>query len=177
MRRITSGEEERTMSIDESTFHDVDSLQDRVAPENTCFGCGPANPDGLQLKSYLSEDETELIGFFEPDPKHNAGRDILCGGIVGTLVDCHSLWTAGTFARLAEGYSQDVNSDELDFSYITGEFSVQLKQPTPLDQPLQLTAWIEGDIGEKTHVRCELGPEDDVTATGEITAIRLDEPW
>ena len=33
------------------------SLQDRFAPSNRCFGCGPANDKGLRIKSFAQGDE------------------------------------------------------------------------------------------------------------------------
>ena len=40
----------------------VVGLQDRYAPSNACFGCGPANAQGLQIKSIpLNDSETEAI--------------------------------------------------------------------------------------------------------------------
>ena len=32
------------------------SLQERYAPASRCFGCGPANPDGLHLRSFETSD-------------------------------------------------------------------------------------------------------------------------
>ena len=31
---------------------DARSVQERYAPENRCFGCGPANPKGLRIRSF-----------------------------------------------------------------------------------------------------------------------------
>lgn len=152
---------------------DSESVQDRAWPDGNCFGCGPANPDGLQLKSYLAEDEERLVATFDPEPTHDAGMGILCGGIAGTLIDCHSLWTAATLHRLSEGISLDENLEDLDVLWLTGEFSVRLKQPTPLDQPVHLSSRIKGDIGKKTTVHCELGTEDEITATGEAVIIQV----
>jgi hypothetical protein len=32
------------------------SLQERYAPSNACFGCGPANPQGLRIRSFEEGD-------------------------------------------------------------------------------------------------------------------------
>ena len=34
-----------------------ESLQDRYAPETTCFGCGPGNAKGLRIKSRVEGDD------------------------------------------------------------------------------------------------------------------------
>ena len=40
----------------------LQALQDRFAPQSRCFGCGPANPQGLQIKSHVAEDGQTLVG-------------------------------------------------------------------------------------------------------------------
>ena len=32
------------------------SLQERHAPHNACWGCGPANPEGLRIRSFPEGD-------------------------------------------------------------------------------------------------------------------------
>ena len=68
------------------------SLQDRFAPHNRCFGCGPSNDKGLRIKSIVSGDE--VVAEWQPEPHHEAFPGMLNGGICGTLLDCHSNWTA-----------------------------------------------------------------------------------
>jgi hypothetical protein len=70
----------------------ADSLQDRYAPSNRCFGCGPANEKGLRIKSRPAGGE--VVAEWTPEPHHEAYTGMLNGGIIGTLLDCHSNWTA-----------------------------------------------------------------------------------
>ncbi len=58
-----------------------DAVQDRYAPANACFGCGPANPDGLRIKSVV--DGEELVCDWTPSPHHEAFPGVLNGGIIG----------------------------------------------------------------------------------------------
>ena len=46
------------------------SVQEEYAPNSICFGCGPANTKGLQIKSYRTDDGLEME--FECDEKHQA---------------------------------------------------------------------------------------------------------
>ena len=48
------------------------ALQDRYAPESICFGCGPANQDGLRIKSVAHGDEVHAD--WTPKPMHEASR-------------------------------------------------------------------------------------------------------
>ena len=50
-------------------------LQERYAPHNACFGCGPANPDGLRLKSIVQGDE--VVCTWQPSPIHEAFPGVL----------------------------------------------------------------------------------------------------
>lgn len=154
-----------------TTNQNDEAVQDLAWPEGTCHGCGPANDDGLQLKSYLSETGDQLVATFEPDAIFNSGApNIMYGGLVASLIDCQAMWTAIVFAHLAEDRPL---TDEL-ILYVTSELSVDYRKPTPLDQPIHLRSWIEGNPGRKTRVSCELGPDDTVTAVGDILAVRFE---
>jgi hypothetical protein len=65
------------------------SFQETHFLDGTCFGCGPANVNGLQRKSFPGPDGT-MVAEFVPTPTHEAAEGIVCGGIVGTLLDCHA---------------------------------------------------------------------------------------
>jgi len=70
------------------------SLQEKYAPGNVCFGCGAANPDGLHIRSFLKNSDGELVAEWKPEKKYEAFNGVLNGGIIGTLLDCHCNWTA-----------------------------------------------------------------------------------
>src|ERR1051326_1632203 len=73
-----------------SMLMEEQSLQERYAPRNACFGCGPANEKGLRIRSFVGEDGEEVVCDWKPEPHHEAYPGMLNGGIVGTLLDCHS---------------------------------------------------------------------------------------
>src|SRR2546425_4222682 len=79
------------------------SLQDRYAPHNRCFGCGPANEKGLRIKSFESGAGEELVAEWRPEPHHQAFEGTLNGGICGALLDCHSNWAAACHLMKAAG--------------------------------------------------------------------------
>jgi hypothetical protein len=71
------------------------SLQERYGPHTICFGCGPANANGLHIRSFPDPDnEGDVIAEWTPAPHHEAFPGVMNGGIAGTLMDCHSNWTA-----------------------------------------------------------------------------------
>jgi hypothetical protein len=69
-------------------------LQEAYTPESTCWGCGPSAKEGLFLRSKRVENGLEAR--VRLDSKYESFPGIVNGGIVGTLVDCLSNWTAAT---------------------------------------------------------------------------------
>ena len=48
----------------------MENLQDKYSPNAVCFGCGPANPKGLHIKSRPEGDH--LVADWLPEPQHMA---------------------------------------------------------------------------------------------------------
>jgi hypothetical protein len=148
------------------------ALQDICLPNGTCFGCGSANPDGLQIKSFWSEDGQFVVAQFEPQAKFSSGfKNATYGGLIASLIDCHSNWTAMAFGYKAEG--REAGTLPLIAS-VTGSLGVKYLKPTPMDQPIHLKAWVEGEVGRKTRVLCEVSADGIVTATGDSVFVRID---
>jgi acyl-coenzyme A thioesterase PaaI-like protein len=131
------------------------SVQERYAPSNECFGCGPANARGLRIRSF--EEGDELVCDFRPEPYHLAFPGIVNGGICGTLLDCHSNWAAAMHL---------MHKGALDAPpcTVTADFHVTLKRPTPIDEALHLRA----KVVESTDDRATI--EATITAGGKVTA-------
>ncbi|HVZ36420.1 MAG TPA: PaaI family thioesterase, partial [Polyangiaceae bacterium] len=108
------------------------SLQRRYAPNSICFGCGPANPRGLQLQSFVQGDA--VIATFQPEEYQQAFPGVLNGGIIGALLDCHSNWTAAHALMQARGLSAPPCT-------VTADFHVKLRAPTALSGVLTVRAW------------------------------------
>jgi acyl-coenzyme A thioesterase PaaI-like protein len=132
------------------------SLQDRLAPTNRCFGCGPANEKGLRIKSFARGDE--VVSDWKPEPHHEAFTGTLNGGIIGALLDCHSNWTA------AWHLMQKTGAAELP-STVTAEFHVRMKKPTPSSAPVHLSARVVESTDTRATVEATLSSGGVVTAT------------
>jgi len=146
------------------------ALQD-IWPEGSCYGCGPANARGLRIKSYWSSDGSEVICRFTPRPEYNAGfPNVMYGGLVASLIDCHSIWTAIAWTYRAEGRE---HGSPPSISYVTGTLMVRFLQPTDLDKPVLLRARVTGLYPKKALVLCSLYSGDKVTADGEVVAVRF----
>ncbi len=144
------------------------ALQDRYAPHNRCFGCGPANDRGLRLKSHVRGDE--LVAEWTPAPHHQAFTGVLNGGIAGALLDCHGNWAAAYALMLARGA-------ETPPCTVTAEFHVKLRAPTPM-QPLVVHAKPDLVEGDRVVVSAylESGGKKTATCVGTFVAVREGHP-
>lgn len=147
-----------------------ESLQDRYAPENRCFGCGPANERGLRIKSRVEGDE--LVADFTPEPHHIAFAGVLNGGIIGALLDCHSNWAAAY--HLMKTRAEESESPPCT---VTADFHVKLRRPTPL-VPVRLRARVVESTDDRAVVEATLEAEGKVTATcrGTFVAVKEGHP-
>jgi acyl-coenzyme A thioesterase PaaI-like protein len=145
------------------------SLQETYAPNNKCFGCGPANAKGLRIRSFAEGDRVVLQ--WQPQPHHEAFGGVVNGGIIGTLFDCHSNWTA------AWHLMQRDKLEELP-STVTADFHVTLKRPTPSTGPVQVVARAVASDGDRVTVEAEMSGDGKVTATcrGTFVAVRPGHP-
>ena len=135
------------------------SLQDRYAPSTRCFGCGPANEKGLQVKSQPTGGPAdEVAATWRPSPHHEAFDGFVNGGILGTLLDCHSNWTAALHLMRQEG------SDRPPCT-VTAEFHVKLRRPTPSTEPVRLRARVVDSKEDRATIEATLESSGVVTAT------------
>ncbi len=142
------------------------AVQDIFAPNGTCFGCGPKNEKGLQIKSYWEGEH--LVLRYKPKKHHAAFRGVLNGGIIATLLDCHMNWCAATTLHK--------NNPNQEFpSTVTAELQVQYKRPTPLDAEIFIKAWPVKIDGNKVVVEAELIAAGQVTAKGRGTFAAVSE--
>jgi acyl-coenzyme A thioesterase PaaI-like protein len=144
----------------------AEALQDRYAPHNACFGCGPANPRGLRLKSVVAGDE--VVCDWTPEKHHEAFEGMLNGGICGTLLDCHSNWTAAWHLMTKAGA-------ETPPCTVTAEFHVKLRRPTPTDGPVRLRAKVVESTDDRAVVEATLEAKGKVTCTCRGTFVAVQE--
>lgn len=148
----------------------VEALQD-AWPDATCYGCGPANDKGLRIKSYWSEDGSEVVCVFQPRAEYNAGfPNVMYGGLVASLIDCHSIWTAIAHTYREEGRP---HGSPPAISYVTGSLTVRYLKPTSLDKPVTLRAHVTELHQKKATVECAFYSGEVKTAEGSVTAVRF----
>ena len=145
------------------------SLQETYAPEGVCFGCGPANRRGLRIESRVEGES--VVATWTPEKHHEAFAGVLSGGIIGTLLDCHSNWTAAWALMRAAGADHPPCT-------VTAEYHVVLKRPTPAGGPVTLTARAVEVKGDRAIVEATLQADGVVGATcrGTFVAVRPGHP-
>lgn len=142
------------------------SLQERYAPRNACFGCGPANEQGLGIRSYVEGDE--VVCTWQPEPQHQAFPGVLNGGIIGTLLDCHCNWAAAWHLMQALGADTPPCT-------VTAEYSIKLRRPTPIDGPVTLRAQLEHVDGRRAMITGTLHAGGRVCATCDGLFVAVEE--
>ncbi|MEO0894962.1 MAG: PaaI family thioesterase [Bacteroidota bacterium] len=137
-------------------------------PDNLCFGCGAANPDGLQIKSFWDGDEAVCL--WDSREKYQGWKNITNGGILATLVDCHCMGTAMAASYKEENRSLD---SKPYYRFATGTLSIKYRKPTFNDRPIELRASVLELRGRKVKMSCKILSEGELTAEAEVIAIRV----
>lgn len=147
------------------------SLQEEYAPGSACFGCGPSNAKGLRIRSFPAQGSEEVIAEWQPEPHHESFPGMLSGGIAGTLLDCHSNWTAAHHLM----QQSDASSPPCT---VTADYSVRLLRPTPTAGPVKLVARVTESTADRAVVESELIAGGKVCATcrGTFVAVKPGHP-
>lgn len=144
-------------------------LQETYAPHNACFGCGPANSRGLRVRSFVDDDT--VTAEWQPQPHHEAFPGVLCGGIIGTLLDCHCNWSA------AWHLMQRADAEHPPCT-VTADYTITLKRPTPTDGLVFLRATVAESTDSRATIEGQLIAGDKICATcrGTFVAVKPGHP-
>ena len=148
------------------------AIQDLV-PHNNCWGCGPRNEGGLQIKSHVVDGEA--VCDWQPGPPYFAGPEhVLNGGIIVTLLDCH-----GICAAIADCYAREGRAigTPPDIWCVTAALNISFRRPTPLSDPVRLVATINKRGARSTVVDCVLYSQNEECARAELVAVRVADEW
>jgi acyl-coenzyme A thioesterase PaaI-like protein len=156
---------QRRLSMSEKAFQNY--YPDEVAH---CYGCGRLNEYGLQIKSYWDGDET--VCYFEPRPYHIAIPGYVYGGLIASLIDCHSTGSAAAAAAREKGIEME-DSPDPSLRFLTASLHVDFLRPTPLGVTLEIRASIKEVKGRKVVVESILLANGEVTAKGIVVAVQV----
>lgn len=131
-----------------------------------CYGCGRLNEHGLQIKSYWDGDET--ICRYRPKHFHTAVAGYVYGGLIASVIDCHSTATAAAAAYREQGRQMGT---EPELRFVTASLHVDYLKPTPIDCELLIRARVDEIKGKKVVVSTSLSAGGDICARGRVVAV------
>lgn len=137
-----------------------------------CYGCGRLNEHGLQIKSHWDDDEA--VCTFHPKPFHTAIPGYVYGGLIASLIDCHSTGTAAAAAYRYQG--REMGTDP-PLRFVTGSLHVDYLRPAPIEGPLELRSRVKEVKGRKVVVSTSLFSHGELCARGEVVAVEMPKHW
>jgi acyl-coenzyme A thioesterase PaaI-like protein len=143
-----------------------ESLQQQYAAKSICYGCGPANAQGFKIESFVEGDI--VVADYVPKPHHAAFPNVLNGGVIGTLLDCHCNWAACWFLMQAQQLSEPPCT-------VTAKYEVTLLKPTPMEVQLRLEATCVDIKDNKAVIEGRLMAKDKVCDIFLGTFVRVPE--
>ena len=148
-----------------------ESLQTKYSPKSICFGCGPANESGLKIQSIPDDESGVVRADWRAKPYHEAFPGMLNGGIIGSLLDCHSNWTAAWHLMKQAGLDQPPCT-------VTADYAIKLLRPTPSHGLIRLTARVKESKSDRATIEAQLFAGEKLCATciGTFVAVKPGHP-
>jgi acyl-coenzyme A thioesterase PaaI-like protein len=133
-----------------------------------CYGCGNLNEHGYGIRTFWDGDES--VTRFLPQPFHTAVPGLVYGGLLASLIDCHSTGTAAAAAYRDEGREMDSLPS---FRFVTGSLQVRFLTPTPLGPELVIRGRVEEIRGRTVIIASTVLADGVVTVRGQVVAVRM----
>jgi acyl-coenzyme A thioesterase PaaI-like protein len=151
----------------------MDAFQDHY-PHNVahCYGCGHLNSHGHQIKTVWDGDET--VTHFTPKSYHTSIIGYAYGGLIASLIDCHS--TGSAAAAMYRQAGRDMDSLPA-FRFVTGSLHVDYLKPTPIEGELEIRGRIKEIKGRKVVVETTVYAGGVATVRGEVVAVQMPESF
>jgi acyl-coenzyme A thioesterase PaaI-like protein len=135
-----------------------------------CYGCGRRNVHGHRIRTFW--DGRTGVARFTPAPYHLSLPGFVYGGLIASLVDCHAIGTAAAERAQATGVPFEAGKMP---RYVTGSLRISYQKPTPIGVELELVARVREAGERKSIVDVEVRAGEQVTASGEVVAVRMPE--
>lgn len=135
-----------------------------------CYGCGRLNEHGLQIKSCWDGEESVCI--YTPRSYHMAIPGFVYGGIIASIIDCHSTGTAAAAKYRAE--NREMNTQPT-LRFVTASLNVDYLLPTPLGIPLEIRSSVKVIKGRRVVVESRLLAKGKVCVRGKVVAVQIPE--
>jgi uncharacterized protein (TIGR00369 family) len=128
-------------------------------PDNTCFGCGGANPRGMHLTFEQDDSARRIRGAFRLSKDYQGGLGFIHGGIIATVLD----EAMGKVCRFRNSPA------------VTAELVIEYLKPVRVDQDLVIEAYEVEKNGRNLHNVGEIRNQEGVVlARGKGRFVVLD---
>ncbi len=135
-----------------------------------CYGCGRLNEHGYHVATVW--DGEESLTRFTPREYHTAVPGYVYGGLLASLIDCHSTGTAAAAMYRAEAREMDTLPA---FRFVTASLLVSFAKPTALGPEIQIRGRVAEIAGRKVRVVSDLMVDGVVTVTGDVLCVQMPE--
>lgn len=132
-----------------------------------CYGCGRLNPAGLHFKTRWDGGETVTV--YTPRPEHAAVPGFVYGGLIASLIDCHSMGTAALVHYRHQGH--ELGDPAPVPRFVTASLKVDYLRPTPLGSELVVRGRAVETGPRKVVVHSDLYAGGELCARGEVVAV------
>lgn len=135
-----------------------------------CYGCGRLNEHGYRIQTFWEGDDS--VTRYVPEAFHTAVPGLVYGGLLASLIDCHSTGTAAAAMYRAENRAMDSSPP---FRFVTGSLQVHYLRPTPLGPELVIRGRVQEIVRRKVTIASTVQVDGVVTVRGEVVAIQMPE--
>lgn len=144
------------------------AIQDCYADQFAwCYGCGRMNQEGHHFRTRWNKDQTATV--FTPGPEHIAIPGFVYGGLLASLLDCHSTGSAALALYRRDGHEP---GDAAPVPRcMTASLKVEFLKPTPLGPTLTVRGTITEMGSRKVVVQSELFAENQLCVKAEVVAV------
>jgi acyl-coenzyme A thioesterase PaaI-like protein len=119
-------------------------------------------------------DGDETVTHFTPKPYHTSIIGYAYGGLIASLIDCHS--TGSAAAAMYRQAGRDMDSLPA-FRFVTGSLHVDYLKPTPIEGELEIRGRIKEIKGRKVVVETTVYAGGVATVRGEVVAVQMPESF
>ncbi|HJS29662.1 MAG TPA: PaaI family thioesterase [Anaerolineales bacterium] len=133
-----------------------------------CYGCGRLNEHGLKIKSI--HEGGEVVCTLTPQPYHLAVPGFVYGGLIASIIDCHSIGTASAVEYYGEGRA---GGSEPPIRFVTKSLHVDYYRATPIEEDIVVRARLIEMRGKERVIESELYSGGVLRAQGEVIAVPI----
>lgn len=133
-----------------------------------CYGCGYLNRHGLHIQSRWDGDEA--VCRFKAAEHQTAFPGFVYGGLIASIIDCHSMGAAAAAWMRAAGV--ELGQEPLA-RFVTARLEIDYLHPTPLESALEARSRIVEVGARKVIVDTALHAGGEICARGNVVAVKI----